>query len=621
MDKFPTNYDSFSNNLQIAKKLTEYNEIKSKFRDLDLSFGRLYVGFIYLVELVIIHLLLNFETLIQDEYLLERVKWGEVTLGDQDMQKTLRDHPEGKYILELNSIRRDLSKIRNAKDLNENLLEKTLFELNEKLLEIDSQIREKYFVKKIVDDSDLEKKLVVEKILFDYNYIKFDTDFYSKSKGETPIYPGHLVFYLMPDEQRTSYNLMNSRIKQEINNYFNGYVACLQFLYTSFMPEKRNYFHKKLFPIKTWAELNDCSDEIYHDLKLEKLANRQIYDYELQSTINLIEKERIENYSELRRVLRDRRIRLFNNFSLDESILIHYLHGALDLIEIGAKGEKKTKLEIIEFEMGLSYDRLVYFGIFNPLKGWISDGSHWLFFKDNSEFCSSAEIHIHNLSEKYPDIIQYRKYSIQEELIKKYLAVHTYSYERKKHKNEILKASRNIASELFALFYLMKINCDKNIINFDCHRDIPDTDIDVFVETPDEIMIGQVKPYFFFDPDERKSILKNFDLITKHFSESGKPNFKILFLMSRKIPDSEIYFVVKDLPKGNEMVPLDGYIEKKEQKVIAEFTKNHIKIIYLDEILEKLESNGNYDGMINQMKIIFMKKEINPLHKESFLWQ
>lgn len=620
MNKFPTNYDSFYNNLQIANKLTEFQKIKCEFRDRGVPFNSSFVGFTYLVELVIIHLLLNIETLIKDEYLLERVRWGEVTLEDRDLQNCLREHPEGKYIPQLNSIRRDLSKIRNSDTIDEKLLENKLIKLNEKLLEIDTHIRGKYSVKKIVESPEIEKKLLIENILLNYNYIKFDINFDTASNMENPKYPGHLVFYLMPDEQRYNYYLMNPRIKTKINNYLSGYVVSLEFLYSGFMPEKRKYFRKMFFHIKNWGALHTCYNKIYPDLKLEKLTNKQLFDYDNQPVINTNEKERIDSYSELRRVLRDRRTRLFDNFSLDESILGHYFLGALEFIERGADGENKTKLDLIEFRIDSEYERLVYFALFNPLKGLISDGSHWLFFKDNSEICSAAERLIHESTENNPETIQFRKYFIREEIVKKYLADHTYGYKKEKHKNEMLKSSRNITSELFALFYLMKENRDKKIIDFECHKDIPNTDIDVLVETDDKILIGQVKPYLSFDPAEKESILKNFDLITEHLIEAKKPFSKFLFLMTKEVPDSEIGFMIDDIPK-QDMIPEDGFIETKQKQIIDDFTKAHINIKYLDDILEKFKIDGSYDGLVNQMGVIFIKKNINHFDNDSFLWE
>src|SRR5208283_618851 len=158
------------------------------------------------------------------------------------------------------------------------------------------------------------------------------------------------------------------------------------------------------------------------------------------------------------------------------------------------------------------------------------------------------------------------------------------------------------------------------IIKVDCHREIPGTDIDVLIETTEEIMIGQVKPYLSFDPSEKQSILNNFDLIEKYLSEVKKPFSKILFLMSREPSDSDVVFLKDVLPKEGGIVSLNGYIEEKESDFVLEYSRNHIQIIYLDEILEKLDSDGNYEGLIDQLKMIFIKKETIPFEKGSFLW-
>ena len=328
MINFPTNYDSFFKNLKIIQELTKFQKIIKYFKNRKIPFNDSYVGFVYFAELLIIHLLLNIETLIQDEYLLERIRWGEVTLEDQDMQKTLKDHPEGKYILELNSIRRDLSKIRNSDEINEDLLEKKLVELNEKLSEIDHHIKEKYSVKKIVDDPEIEQKLVIENILLNYNYMRYDVSMFSKTNNNTPRYPGNLIFYLMPGEQKSNYYLTNPRIKSRNDDYLKGYITSLEFLYITFMPERSDYFRKIFSRIKNWLDLHQTFRKMYQDLDLENLTNKQQFEYNFEPIITTIEKKRIDDYSELRKVLRDRRTRLFDNFALDEGLLAHYFYGA-----------------------------------------------------------------------------------------------------------------------------------------------------------------------------------------------------------------------------------------------------------------------------------------------------
>lgn len=619
MDCLPTFYDSFYNNFQIAQRITEIDKIKKQFKDLEVPFNTAFRGYTYFVEIVIINLLLNLESLIQDENLRDRIKWGDNTLEDQDVKKILSDHPEGKYLIELNSIRRDLAKIRNRDIFNEKELVIRISDLREKLFEVDKKIQLRFSVNRINNNSLLEKKLLLYTLVANYNYIRFNVDFDSHSTVGEPLFPGDLTFYLMPKGQRQNYFLCNDRIDLKKSQYLAGYRVCLFSLYSNIMPSKKGYFLNIFSGVNDWIELHRTYDTVLNDLRLDKIKNRQLFDMTFKPTKRIFEKETIQNYDDLKEVLRNRRTRFFENFDLDESILIHYFFGAIKLIKRGAEGENSTKLEIIELVVRESgFDRLVYFALFNPIRGGYSDGSHWLFFRDNEEVCSVTGKTIRKYSESHSDIIDYHRHTILDEvLIEKYKNEHTYGIKREKQKNEVLKSSRGLIGEFISLFYLLKQNSKEKIADIDCHREISETDIDVLFETTDKTIVGQVKPYLSLNPDERKSILKNFSIIDKYLQKKKKPVSKILFLMSREIPDSEIIFAIEDLPIDEGIIP----IEKRELEELAEFTKNQIKIIYLDEIFQKLESEGNYSGLINQMIVIFIKKEFDPFDKERYLWE
>ena len=623
MDYLPTYYDSFYNNLQIVLKVTEIAKIKKEFKERGIPFVTAYLGYIYFVEIVIINLLLNLEGLIQDEHLRDRIKWGENTLEDRAVQKILSNHSEGKYILELNLIRRDLSTIRNRDPFDEKKLDDSLSQLREKILVLDKQIQQKLSVEKINNSSLLERKLILENIVVNYNYIRHSIDFNAESTVGEPLHPGDLIFYLMPKQQRQNYLLCNNRIESKKSEYLQGYRTCLEYVYSTIIPSKKKYFKRIFSGVNDWMELHRTYDTILSDLHLEKIKNRQLFDMTFNPAKKTIDKDTIESYDELTEVLRNRRTRFFENFDLDESLLTHYFFGAIEQIERGAKGENKTKLEIIElFVREDEYSQLVYFALLNPLIGMFSEGSHWLIFKDNGDFHSIIGGVIKKYADCRSDIIDYHRYSLPDEsLVEKYKSDHTYGIKKEIQKNEDLNSSRGLISEFISLFYLIKQNWNEKIVDIDFHKEIPDTDIDVLLETPKKIIIGQVKQHLSFDPDEIKSILNNFNLIEKHLKEVKKPFFKYLFLMSSDIPKSEIKFMLKDLPKSNEIISLDGYIELSEQQIQAELAKNGISIIYLSQILEKLETDGNYSGLINQMKMIFIKKEFDPFDKESFLWE
>ncbi len=623
MNWLPTFYDSFYNNLQIALKITDITKIKNEFKERGIPFNTAYRGYTYFVEIVIINLLLNLEGLIQDEQLRDRIKWGENTLEDHDVQKILSNHSEGTYILELNSIRKHLSTIRNSDLFDEKKLDDLVSQLREKLRVIDKQIQQKFSVERINNNPHLERKLILENIVANYNYIRYSVDFNAESTIGEPLHPGNLIFYLMPKQQKQNYILCNERIESKKSEYLQGYRTCLEYLYSTIMPSKKRYFQKNFSGINDWLELHSTFDTILSDLHLEKIKNKQLFDMTFNSVKKTIDKDKIESYDELTEVLRNRRTRFFENFDLDESILIHYFFGAIEQIERGAKGENKTKLEIIElFVREDEFSQLVYYALFNPLIGMFSDGSHWLIFKDNGDFRSVIGKVIQKYAESRSDIIDYHLYSIPDEsLIKKYKSEHTYGIKKEKHKNAVSDSSRGLIGEFISLFYLIKQKWKEIIVDIDCHREIPGTDIDVLLETQKKIIIGQVKTHLSFDPNEMKSILKNFDLIEKHLKKVNKPISKILFLMSREIPESEFEYILEDLPRGEGVIPLNGFIEQKEQQEKAELTNKKINIVYLDEIFEKLESEGNYSGLIMQMKMIFIKKEFDPFDKERFLWE
>src|SRR5208283_2299913 len=495
----PTYYDSFYNNLQIALRLTEIEKIKSQFVNLKIPFDSAFIGYLYFIEIATVNLMLNLEYLICDEELQELIKWGENTLEDDDIQKILINHPEGKYLLELNAIRRNLSTNRYSDTLDIKNLNDKLKELREKLLEIDRKIQDKCLVKRINNSSQLEKKLILEDIVQNYNYIRFSVDFDEESTMGVPLYPGNLTFYLMPNSQKQNYFLANKMIKSKMPLYLAGYRSCLIFLYSEFMPSKRDYIRNIFSNVNDWLELHRSYDMIYNDFHLDKIKKRQLFDVKFRPVNNTINKEKIVNYDDLKNVLRNRRTRFFDDFDLDESILIHYLAGAIEIIKKGAVGENNTRLEIKELVINENgWNRLVYYAIFNPLRGCFSDGSHWLLFEDNEEVCSVPEKIIQKYVEIYPNLIDYHRYFVNDAtLIEKYKSEHTYGIKREIHKNEILKSSRGLIGEFIVLFYEIKMYGPK-IIKVDCHREIPGTDIDVLIETTEEIMIGQVKPYLSF---------------------------------------------------------------------------------------------------------------------------
>jgi biopolymer transport protein ExbD len=88
----------------------------------------------------------------------------------------------------------------------------------------------------------------------------------------------------------------------------------------------------------------------------------------------------------------------------------------------------------------------------------------------------------------------------------------------------------------------------KTSLALDVHHQIQDTDIDVFAETDEQVIIVQVKSSLSSKLEDNKSILKNFEKTLKHLQNKTKKHRMILFLMHSEIPDSEIgTFLLEDI--------------------------------------------------------------------------
>jgi hypothetical protein len=106
-----------------------------------------YYGFLYFLEIVIIQTTYHLELLIADKDLLERIRWGNNTLEDQDYKKLLLANPEASFIVRLHDIRRKFSKIREEYD--EKKIQENLSEIESLYLEIDRNLKNNHTIKRI----------------------------------------------------------------------------------------------------------------------------------------------------------------------------------------------------------------------------------------------------------------------------------------------------------------------------------------------------------------------------------------------------------------------------------------------------------------------------------------
>jgi hypothetical protein len=102
----------FYKNSQIIYKLAKFGDVINYFIKSGVPLEKTFLGYLYLVELAILNIARNIEDLIEDDSLSERIQWGEITVEDREVRKELETHPEGRYIIDLMSVRKKLSGMR-----------------------------------------------------------------------------------------------------------------------------------------------------------------------------------------------------------------------------------------------------------------------------------------------------------------------------------------------------------------------------------------------------------------------------------------------------------------------------------------------------------------------------
>lgn len=625
MEQAPTIYDSFYKNSRIICKLAEFKDIRDYFSKYNVSLETTFLGYLYLVELAILNVIRDIEDLIEDDSLSERIQWGEITVEDLEVKKELETHPEGCYIVDLLSIRRKLSGMRFKSNYDDASIVVQLNLLCEIIAKFDENTKERFAVTRINENRLLEKQLILKHICYNYVLIRFRPGvelFCSTSNYEAPMYPGLAFFNLMPKSQQCNYFLQHNEIKKNDSNYLKGYSTCLSYLYLSFRSSKSKEIGKELRDVNSWDDVHNIGESILDDLNTAKEMNQRIFEMNYQTTVVPLGKSKIEKYIELRRIFKDRFVRVFPNWDFDESLFVHYLIGAVELF----KRFNRFKPTLIKFRIDTESDYfpIRYYALFNPMRGWISDGSHWLVFRDNSEHASLADVMVKEVVEEDKDQLDYFEYAIDENLIRKYLTEMAYGTAKETREVEIKKASHGLIGEFLAAFYILKEYGADKLLALEVHHQIRDTDIDVLAKTAEETVIGQVKSNLSFNPEDNKAILENFKKVSKHLQIKMGRCRMVLFLMYSEIPDSEIGILLsEDINEENietGILCIDPDIARKKHDVESYFKQHDVEIILLDKVIETLKAERCYQDLVNKLKLILIDERMISFDPRSLLW-
>jgi len=611
-EDWPSLYDAFYMDYWIANKLCELNSIRKIFRKYKIDLKKVYYGYLYLLELVIISLVNHVEDLIEDRDISELIHWGSVSTKNKELRELIKSHSEVKYIISLLSIRKELSSQRR-KTYDENEVLSQLNKLKETLGKLNKFFVEKYKISKVEKDKKKEVIAIMSWILANYNWleVKFSFDSFEKEILE-PIWPGSPFFYMMPDNMAKNYHLQRPELKSKENAYSNGFSLILLYLYKNLIPKQIDTFEKDLLNVKNWLMLDKIGRKISNKTVKNQNVLIKLFKMNYRPKKIKLEKKRVENYEELRLVFRGRKtIVITDRFRGDypkQSLFLHVLFGAIQMNKINLR----DKPEIIEFKQIYENGNWIEYSyaIYSPISGMLWDASHWIIFdklyvESDVEPSSSAKIAFDIYIKHFKKNISFHKYEINGDLLRRYIEKNDSEIKTRKDQEERLKASKGLLGEFLAGFYLIKEEGITNLYQLDFHRDHKkSTDIDVLGETKNCVIIVQVKPNLSFDSDENKKILENFSKISKGVPKSIK---KVLFVIKEEIPEGEEHKLWEDekIPKGGIITITVEDIENKKQEIINFFKTNNVEIVFLRTFKERLTNEAQYYDLLDKLNIVF----------------
>lgn len=602
LNKLPSLYDYFYYDFWILKNLCDIETFGDFISQKNNFLKDNYKGYLYLSELAIIHLINDLEGLIDDDNMSELVHWGRVDVQEKEIIQYIKKnvHPDFTFLL---SYRKSLSFLRHD-NFNINSLNIKLSELKLNLEKLDQEVKEIYKIKRKINNLNIEKREILNKIVNRYNYVEFDFAFDAKisNKDVTPIWLSNPVSYLISPEIEKNYYLQDPNIKKNERLYAKGYALSLLYLYSKLLSNNQlKAIELKLISAKNWIDVNNIREIFYEGiLKRNDSLGVKIFNTTYSNlSEKLLTNDEITKKSELKILLRGRDIYVINHrFDLDynntQNLFMHVLFGAVYL----HKYKLRNKPEIIEIKQKYNdHEWRFTYALYSPVGGMIWDSSHWIFFYEligESSFeLSSFKMQLEGFMNMLKKDIIFHKYSLNKNLLKNYIAREDLLTRQKNIEKEKLKTFTGLLPEFLAAYYVLK----ENGVNIDIHKDISNTDIDVLFENNEKRVIFQVKTSMTFQNKENKNILNYFNTIQTKFNDD-KPIEKILFFAEEEVGD---YYPLLD-----EMGSVTSNdIEKRKMEIIEFFRENNIRVEFLKSFIDKLNEQKSYGDLISKLKAIY----------------
>jgi hypothetical protein len=599
--EFPSMYDFFYSNYKILQllnpELVNSYLSKNKLNSIDML-----RGYSYLFELVIIDLIHNVESIIQEEDISEAIHWGHIDITN----KTLIQEREKNFLLNqiyvLNKLRGQISKVRfkqsKLNDSDEQKIKLLIGEVLEESEKIDSQIQKEYTIKRINKSKQLHDLRLLSYVINRLNYIEGDIDFFDSKKEVINAFPMNPTSYLLPNGFRKSYYLQNELIKKFNEEYFTGYKQTVFYLYSSLIKKNKKVLIDLMDKATDWHPFHMLGSLIREKYVIEFNYNEKIFDMKSKRKETKLP-TLITTHSQL-----DLIFRRINNLDIKIFKDRHEgdypnTHAMFEYFLMGAINIQKEHLEVVEFEQIYGDDKIYSYSIYVPVNGGFWSSSHWFFFEDltivNSwEPFSQIKMLVEETNKRLN--IDFKQYKINGDLLKQYTYQKDFYKQFSKRQEVKLNKSKGLLGETIAYYYLAK---KYNAVLVEMHKDIKNTDIDVLAKNKDTHYLVQSKVTLPFKDKDVIDLILYFEKVEKVLNL--KKTKRIVFVMDDYVSDSDSSDYMDD-------EELDGLsmidVSRRNLRIKKVLSDKNIEIVTYDEIKKELKTRDS-KHLFAELDIVF----------------
>ena len=530
----PSLYDYFYWDYAILKKVLSVRI--DALRDKD---RKLVQGYSYFVELGITKLAQQIENVGANIQSFELINWGMFNLSNLEIKELGEADSFYKWVIDLNSIRRELSAQRwafaksDAQQANYTT-GRTLDKLEVLIDEINARLVEYYKAERDATTDEATKKLtLLNRFISTYIYE-----------------PPRAFFSTMTD------SIAKSFIVQP--QYLNGYKFCLKVLANWLTSDRdNNFIDYELEKLGSLAGIHDFSVAMNKRFG-ENIEIKRIYRITEPKRLSepLIKSNEITAIHQLNVLFRGREIKeiavmediMRSDRDAVQRLFIDALAGGL------INGQEEVELlqfeETVPDKNGKDWDKYYTYALYLPMHSWVSDASSWLVFprldgESSWEPWDDVSRRIKRMID-YGERIAFKKYKIGSTLLMSYINNKDRASIRRIYTENRLNSGLGLLGEFLAYFYLWH---RYKVRLIELHKGGSNTDVDVVAEDDANRYIVQAKTSIVAKRKQlaayAEDISKQFAKVEKTYEVQGKNTRKLLFVVDvnwkfEKIMDAKL---------------------------------------------------------------------------------